>query len=134
MGMDVYGKAPRSEAGKYFRASIWSWRPIADLCLAVAPKICEPCKHWHTNDHDGLDDEGAQRLGKVLQRLIDSGKLAVMIAVRQAALDSMPDEERPGPDGMLVKQRPFETWYPMDLEHVQKFATFLKECGGFEIG
>ena len=36
MGMDVYGRNPDSQAGKYFRANVWSWRPIhalvIDLC------------------------------------------------------------------------------------------------------
>jgi hypothetical protein len=31
MGMDVYGRNPTSEAGKYFRANVWSWRPIHAL-------------------------------------------------------------------------------------------------------
>ena len=31
MGMDIYGRKPTSEAGKYFRANIWSWRPIHAL-------------------------------------------------------------------------------------------------------
>jgi hypothetical protein len=26
MGMDIYGRNPTSEAGKYFQANIWSWR------------------------------------------------------------------------------------------------------------
>jgi len=133
MGMDVYGKAPRSKAGEYFLASVWSWRPIAILCQEVAPRICEPCKGWHYNDGDGLDDEHSQRLAKVLQHLIDSGKLAVLLAVRRAALDAMPDEERPGPGGVMTKMRPYETWYVLELDHFQEWVNFLKDCGGFEI-
>ncbi len=31
MGMDVWGRNPREPAGRYFRANIWSWRPIQAL-------------------------------------------------------------------------------------------------------
>ena len=31
MGMDVVGKGPLNEAGEYFRANVWAWRPIHDL-------------------------------------------------------------------------------------------------------
>lgn len=31
------------------------------------------------------------------------------------------------------KKEPFLLWYGMDEEIVQEFATFLKNCGGFEI-
>jgi hypothetical protein len=31
MGMDIYGRHLTSEAGKYFRANVWSWRPIHAL-------------------------------------------------------------------------------------------------------
>ena len=33
MGMDVYGRRPTSEAGKYFRANVWSWHPIHALII-----------------------------------------------------------------------------------------------------
>ena len=31
MGMDVEGRNPTAEAGKYFRANVWAWRPIHAL-------------------------------------------------------------------------------------------------------
>ena len=33
MGMDVYGNKPRCSKGEYFRASVWSWRPIHGLIV-----------------------------------------------------------------------------------------------------
>jgi hypothetical protein len=29
MGMDVYGKEPKSDKGEYFRNNVWWWRPLA---------------------------------------------------------------------------------------------------------
>ena len=35
MGMDVYGRKPKNETGEYFRANVWSWRPIYWLCYTA---------------------------------------------------------------------------------------------------
>ena len=35
MGMDVFGKNPTSEVGKYFRRNVWHWRRLADLVCRV---------------------------------------------------------------------------------------------------
>jgi hypothetical protein len=32
MGMDVIGRNPKNKTGEYFRANVWSWRPIHWLC------------------------------------------------------------------------------------------------------
>ena len=39
MGMDVHGKNPTTEAGKYFHANVWHWRPLWDYCHLVAKDI-----------------------------------------------------------------------------------------------
>ena len=55
MGMDICGRNPTEECGVYFRNTVWWWHPLAVYCITVAPDICAACKHWHTNDGDGLD-------------------------------------------------------------------------------
>jgi hypothetical protein len=55
MGMDVIGRAPTSERGKYFENNSSWWHPLATYCKEVAPEIVSGCRHWHTNDGDGLD-------------------------------------------------------------------------------
>ena len=55
MGMDVIGRAPRSERGKYFENNSSWWHPLATYCKEVAPEIARGCRHWHTNSGDGLD-------------------------------------------------------------------------------
>lgn len=85
MGMDVYGKAPTSKAGEYFRNNVWWWRPLANLCLEMAPDLCAPCTHWHSNDGDGLDAEGAQALGEFLEARIASGEVAAYVKDYEAA-------------------------------------------------
>lgn len=170
MGMDVYGRQPTTEKGKYFRNNIWWWRPLADMCLVMAPDICAPCTHWQSNDGDGLDADGAKALADVLEQRLKDGTVARYIAERDAYLEALPDEacqlcngsgvrrdklaeeagmlkrviNEPGHprDGQVGwcnscdgvgHKRPFETHYPADVENVEEFVGFLKDCGGFDI-
>jgi len=153
MGMDVGGKAPRSTTGEYFRNNVWWWRPLADYCLQVAPEICEPDGeevYWHTNDGDGLDDAHAVALSARLQDEIDSGRTAAFADSRMAELNAMPDEtcdlcHGTGRRDDTIMQgvcnvcegagyvRPFATWYAFNVENVQEWVNFLRDCGGFEI-
>lgn len=75
MGMDVYGIAPTSEAGEYFRNNVWWWRPLWDYCLTVAPDLCKDVS-GHTNDGDGLNRDGALALARILFENINSGETA----------------------------------------------------------
>jgi hypothetical protein len=57
MGTDVIGRKPTSEAGAYFGLNVWSWRPLAEYCLKMAPDIAGRCTHWQSNDGDGLTEK-----------------------------------------------------------------------------
>src|SRR5204862_7327984 len=78
--------------GEYFRRNIGGWRPLADLCLAAAPKSCAPCEHWRTNDGDGLDGAHASMLAKELQALMADGTIQEYIRKRDERLRNLPDE------------------------------------------
>jgi hypothetical protein len=39
MSLDVYGKRPSSKTGEYFRANVWSWRPIHDLIFQLCSDL-----------------------------------------------------------------------------------------------
>lgn len=70
MGMDVVG---RNNPDAYFRNNVWWWRPLWDYCCEVAPVLCEDV-NGHFNDGDGLDEDGALELAKLLKDEIYSGK------------------------------------------------------------
>lgn len=76
MGMDVIGVNPKSETGSYFRNNVWWWRPLADYCLTNHPHIAEACEYWHSNDGDGLDEEGSIALANALMDDIATGKVS----------------------------------------------------------
>lgn len=159
MGMDVYGKAPISETGKYFRANIWSWRPLAEYVELVAPVIASFCEYWDSNDGDGLDAAHSIRLAKLLEAELASGRTAEYERIYISEQEMLPNvtckicagtgTRPPAPaigagdpknGGMRCKGcdglgfvRPNGTYYSFEAETVARFAKFLKDCGGFEI-
>lgn len=72
MGMDVYGNRPKSDSGEYFRNNVWWWHPLWDYCLTIAPNLCEGVL-GHSNDGDGLDEDGALELARLLFESVESG-------------------------------------------------------------
>lgn len=91
MGMDVFGRNPSSEAGRYFRRSVWSWHPLAELVCSLAPAEAVPCTLWHTNDGGGLDGNQAVILAHRLQELADDGTIAARVKARTDYLDGLAD-------------------------------------------
>lgn len=89
MGMDVFGKAPANETGRYFRRNVWGWHPLADLCNDLAPDICEGCERWHDNGGDGLGKRASQKLAKVLRAKLADGGVAAYVEARQASLAAL---------------------------------------------
>ncbi|HEV2971033.1 MAG TPA: hypothetical protein VGY55_13755 [Pirellulales bacterium] len=53
MGMDVVDRNPSSPSGKYFQASIWSWRPIHDLILRLCFDLLDDETLVGISDNDG---------------------------------------------------------------------------------
>ena len=94
MGMDVFGKKPVAEAGEYFRRNVWGWRPLANLCRALAPDICAACEDWHTNSGCGLDAEGSAALASRLEKLA-AGQVRAYVEQRDGVLAELPDEPCP---------------------------------------
>lgn len=159
MGMDVYGKKPTTEEGKYFRNNVWWWRPLARYVCEIAPQTAEKCRYWQSNDGDGLNAEDSADLARILETEVVSGR-AASYEKRYASAQEMQadivcdlcegtgtrapvpqrgagDPKRGGTprnkchgEGYV---RPTSTYYPFSVDNVKEFITFLRGCGGFEI-
>ena len=90
MGMDVYGIRPTAPIGDYFRRNVWGWHPLATLVCKLAPTITQHCAHWHSNGGDGLSAKHATRLATALDVALSSGRVAMLVALRQAKLRRLP--------------------------------------------
>ena len=158
MGVDIYGLNPITNEGDYFRMTWWFWRPIAEYCRKIAPEIAAKCKHWDTNDGDGLNHQDSVALADALQREIDSGRCAKYALIRASSLEVLRNETCEICEGTGVRKpypehgagdlttgikcngckgdgyvRPWASHYNLTVESAQRFASFLRNCGGFEI-
>lgn len=73
MGMDVYGKNPKSERGAYFRNNVWWWHPLAEFIEENYPEIAEKCEDWHSNSGYGLGSRDSVTLAKAIIADIERG-------------------------------------------------------------
>ncbi len=159
MGMDVYGKEPTEEVGKYFRNSAWSWRPLWRYVCQIAPWVSEVVVYGQSNDGDGLNAKGSKKLAKALLEEVSSGRTKEVADAYTAGLKAKPDEDcrwckgtgnRAKARGDFTekdmewvngcngcrgtgKVRPDACLYPFSEENVKEFAEFVGASGGFEI-
>lgn len=93
MGMDVYGKNPRSKTGEYFHRNVWGWRPLSKLVQALGPdEIISQCEYWHSNDGDGLGDNASCALAAALEEKLETGDVDAWIEIRNVELAQLPNE------------------------------------------
>lgn len=150
MGMDVYGKEPTNETGKYFRRNVWGWHPLWELCCFIAPGVAGAVEHGHTNDGDGLGTEQSRVLAALLRVALENGEINRYVKARDERLSQLPDKTcmlckgtgkrmdmkvENGCNGCngKGKERPHQTFYSVDRTDVKEFAAFLETCGGFRI-
>lgn len=157
MGMDIFGKAPVSSEGEYFRNSVWWWHPLAEYITHSHPDLAAACTLWHTNDGDGLDAEGAAALADALAEDLDNGAVALYEAERSVQIASLPRETCRLCDGTGTRsdaigiemgfaargwcngcdgigdREPWEASYVFEVANVAEFAKFARASGGFEI-
>ena len=131
MGMDVYGRAPMSEEGRYFRANIWSWPPILDMMekTGVLPPWMIEGMRW--NDGAGPNDNQAEILADELEKMVEGmedGNMFVLDSPIDGAIASVIQmfEEQ----GATVQS---EVVYATEVSHMREFITFCRESGGFEV-
>ena len=93
MGMDVIVRQPKNKRGEYFRRSVWGWHPLADYVLQVAPDTASACRHWHTNDGDGLNKRQSAKLSEVLRNELAFGRAGECLELAHALIP----EQRFGP-------------------------------------
>ena len=146
MGMDVYG-LKNSKA--YFRANIWSWRPIHAVIAEVASDFI-PEKVIHAmsfNDGAGLESEEdckklASRISAWLEHNVDGKKINPPADSFENSLFEIITKNL-GDSGVSVSfgtdnknvssgSGPGIEYYVSDT-HLKKFVEFLNICGGFKV-
>ena len=137
MGMDVSGINPISDEGVYFRANVWSWRPLHLLLSNIADDLIdeETMHGMSCNDGCGVKDHDtcciiADRITVWLENNTDGIELEdAPCRVYKEAEESgghrfAPEDE----DRSLTMPA-----YKISDEHIVEFVTFLRCCGGFAV-
>jgi len=133
MGMDVYGKAPASPDGEYFRASVWSWRPIHELiekANVLPPDMVEDMSY---NDGAGPDKKQAKLLAYALEMMIDGMSDDHEFMLTDELDGAIAEVLRQLSAGGVEVVSPRGTVYSADVAHVREFIKFCRDSGGFEV-
>ena len=134
MGMDVYGRKPTDKAGKYFRANVWSWRPIHALITELCSDLLDPemIRQLAFNDGAGPEDQ------KTCTEMANRFETWMEHHVEGHGLES---DMRVTPDGRFVSEQELaqdpdiETVSPYEVQddHLKEWIDFLRHCGGFKV-
>lgn len=135
MGMDVIGRNAVNATGEYFRASVWSWRPLHELIRGLCGDLLdeEVMTRMQWNDGAGPDDPSvckkmAERFKAWLATFDDE----------EYYLESEPTGETP--EGAVAEMMQHlgieivgERNYSIDREMLESWTEFLNCCGGFQV-
>ncbi len=136
MGMDVYGVSPRNGSGKYFRANIWSWRPIYAAmyesgCMDVVGE--ETFNLMASNDGRGATTaEQCEKIAIRLEQFVEGidGDVYSPESLDHPSFQVSLDGQFVDEDYEGETRSPYYT----SKEHLEEFITFLRNCGeGFEV-
>lgn len=140
MGMDVYGIG---NADAYFRANIWSWKPIHGLIKKLASDLVDEetmhgmafnsgygikdgdkCRTlanriscWMEHNVDGVTDEHGSEEESAINEMIDS--IGSMLGTDVVQVKFGESNDKP--------------IFKVDDEHLSEFVAFLRTCGGFKV-
>ena len=135
MGMDVNGRNPDSPAGVYFRANVWSWRPIHALIIELCSDLLDEktIEAIGYNDGNGPSDqrtctEMATRFELWMEHHVQGLELEIPGVRVTEDGHFVPEEE-------LAEHPDIETRTPYGVEdlHLKEWIEFLRHCGGFEV-
>ena len=152
---ELDSKWNKENPGDYFRSNWWGWRPIVMLSEMVngIRDLGLDFTYWGSNDGRGLDAQeecnkladALEEIGKEFFDVEDIDELQLCMGswttldgrfVDSDKTDSL-NEEWYGQlltsplvldDGTVVTSS-----HSVDKRHLQRFISFLRECGGFEI-
>lgn len=130
MGMDVFGRNPKNSDGEYFRANVWSWRPIHSLICHIAKDLFdeETLESMAFNDGAGLETQEecdllADRFNMWLENNVDG------VVIEQSAVRVDDCGRFLGRDSSDPGRSPYQT----SDDHIKSFVAFLRGCGGFRV-
>lgn len=158
MGFDLYGSNDTEKEvdwdnpipGQYFRANVWSWRPLWNLTSTIGEDILteNDIRMGQFNDGHEISEEQSVALADLFRTMIRKGEHHTIVAERDAYLNTMPlqkcehcsgtgerdDEHVQGKCngcGGRGETESLKTWYRLEVLLIEEFENFLRHSGGF---
>lgn len=139
MGMDINGIGNKEA---YFRANIWSWRPIYSILVEIASDIIpkDVLDGMQYNNGAGLKTKWqcealANRLSTWLETNSDGRALSMnhMLCKKDNFMVEGIKEVMSGLTGAMSGAEVRTQTHYVDDEHLRGFVDFLNKCEGFEV-
>lgn len=143
MGMDVYGRAPKSEKGEYFRSNIWGWPTILDAIASTGVLPNDLVESMAYNDGHGPDEaqslELADALDKYLDSVVSEGTFIsddspfAKMGTATVATEMLGMVKSMVGSGELTAAEPTGDAFSADVAFIREFAEFCRDSGGFQV-
>lgn len=143
MGMDVYGRAPKSGKGEYFRSNIWGWPTILDAIAGTKVLPEDLVEQMAYNAGAGPDAEQSIALADALDEYLD-GVIAngtfisddskyAKVGTATVATEML--KVLSGSEGItkVLAGGEEEAQFSADVEFIREFAEFCRDSGGFQV-
>ena len=125
--------------GTYFRASVWSWRPLWDIMSKTCEHLLSPemLNDMCVNDGAGPDDQDTcSAMADCIKEFLEESD---WLKAKEYTLGS---DLRVSKSGIFLKPEELEdekVWqesrsaYGIEISHILEWCRFLKQCGGFQV-
>lgn len=141
MGMDVYGRNPKSEQGSYFRSNIWGWPGILDAIAETGVLPDDMVEAMASNIGAGPDEAQSIALADALDAKLASlpsggtfiSEESKFSQMGTASLGRMLNDLLP----VMKEQVGFTSVstddFSTDVDFLREFSEFCRDSGGFEV-
>jgi hypothetical protein len=123
MGMVLYGVKNKDA---YFRANVWSWRPINGLMRMLNLIDEDLYTRMSYNDGKGPDEKQCRLIARGLRNWLDNHPNIATFGVTPKHTDT---------EQIVMESLGAEcaSSYNVSRDHLEKFVAFLSTCGGFQV-
>lgn len=139
---EALDKYQEENPGVYFRANVWSWRPLVEVmeesgaCYELSPKDWE---NMHYNSGQGAKDQAAcVRMANrikcwMTEKIWENDVYSPESLVSDDMMVSAETGRFVSPAEAELKNETVVSPYRIHRSHIESFVRFLEECGGFEV-
>lgn len=143
MGMDVYGRAPKSEKGEYFRSSIWTWPTILDAIADTGVLPEDLVMEMAFNSGAGPSEAQAIALADALDKklasmnpegtFISEDSQYAKVGTATVATRMLGILTKEAESGTTIKAGDNDATFAANVEFIRGFSEFCRESGGFNV-